>query len=304
MLPPPIFLIAPPRSFTTLVSGMLGVHPDIYGVPELTIFYHERLDDLWRLGRSGNDGDTRMRHGILRAVAEIFFGEQSDEAIAGAEHWCARRQDWPVGAVFDDLRRAVAPLRLLEKSPDYTIRPAAMERMFRSCPDAKIIFLTRHPVGQCKSTLSINNGTFPISCNSFAFENGKAIIDPQIAWHDMNVNVLNFLESMVPPDQYLRLRGETLLADPEEEFKKVCRWLGVRDDDAAIEAMTRPETSPFANFGPISALFGNDPNFQRNPFFKKQSAAKLPALDAPVPWREDGAGLYPEVIALAREFGY
>jgi hypothetical protein len=27
-------------------------------------------------------------------------------------------------------------------------------------------------------------------------------------------------------------------------------------------------------------------------------------LDKPVPWREDGAGLKPEVVALAREFGY
>ncbi|CUH78565.1 Sulfotransferase domain protein [Tritonibacter multivorans] len=303
-LPPPIFLIAPPRSFTTLVSGMLGVHPDVYGVPELTIFYRETLSELWTLGRADTSSDTRMRHGILRAVAEIFFGEQTDAAIAGAERWCARRQDWHVRDVFTELRAAVAPLRLLEKSPDYTLKPEAMLRFFESCPDCKIIFLTRHPVGQCKSTLSINDGAYPFNCNSFAFENGQAILDPQIAWHDMNVNVLNFLETHVPKDQYLRVMGEALLADPEGELKNLCRWLGIRDDEDAIEQMKHPERSPFANFGPISALFGNDPNFQRNPHFKKQRARTLPPLDGPLPWRKDGATLYPEVRALAEEFGY
>lgn len=303
-LPPPVFLFAPPRSFTTLVSGMLGVHPDIYGVPELTIFYHAKLSDLWRRGRGNTPSDTRMRHGLLRAVAEIYFGEQTDEAIAGAEHWCGRRQEWPIHKVFDELRGAVAPLRLLEKSPDYTLKPEAMLRAFESCPDCKIIFLTRHPVGQCKSTLSINNGAYPFNCNSFAFENGKAILDPQIAWHDANVNVLNFLETHVPKDQYLRVKGEALLATPEASIRRICRWIGIRDDDDAIRAMVHPETSPFASFGPISALFGNDPNFQRNPFFSKQAARKLPPLDGPLPWREDGATLYPEVKALAQEFGY
>jgi len=303
-LPPPIFLIAPPRSFTTLVSGMLGVHPEVYGVPELTIFYRNTLEELWRLGRADTSSDTRMRHGILRAVAEIVFGEQSDEAIAGAEHWCARRQYRPVGEVFNELRLLVAPLRLLEKSPDYTLKPQAMENLFSSCPDAQILFLTRHPVGQCKSTLSINDGAFPINCNSFAFEDDKAILDPQIAWHDMNVNVINFLENTVPATQYLRLKGEVLLAQPEEELKKLCRWLNIRDDDAAVDAMMHPQTSPFANFGPITAMFGNDPNFQRNPYFSKQEAIKMPPLDAPLPWRSDGAKLYPEVVALAREFGY
>lgn len=303
-LPPPIFLIAPPRSFTTLVSGMLGVHPEVYGVPELTLFYHETLSDLWRYGRAGTSSDTRMRHGILRAVAEIFFGEQTDEAITGAEHWCARRQYWPVGKVFDELRAAVAPLRLLEKSPDYTLEPEALLRLNLHCPDAKIIFLTRHPVKQCLSTLNINNGAYPFNCNSFCYKDGEAIVDPQIAWHDMNVNVLNFLENHVPQSRYLRLKGEELLANPEAELKRVCRWLGLRSDQDAIEAMKRPEKSPFANFGPISALFGNDPNFQRNPFFKKQNAQELPPLDAPLPWREDGASLFPEVVELAREFGY
>jgi len=283
---------------------MLGVHPQVYGVPELVLFYYETLGELWRFGRSYPALDTRVRHGILRAVSEIFYGEQTDEAILAAEYWCGRRQHWHAREVFAELQSRVAPLRLLEKSPDYTAKPDSMLRFFDSFPDAQIIFLTRHPVGQCNSALNIGGGDYPYLCNSFAYEGDKAIIDPQIAWHDMNVNVLNFLETHVPRAQYMQIKGEVLLAEPEAELKKLCRWLEIRDDDAAIDMMMHPERSPFAAFGPISALFGNDPNFQRNPFFSKQAPRALPSLDDPLPWREDGKPLYPEVKALAQELGY
>ncbi len=64
-----------------------------------------------------------------------------------------------------------------------------------------------------------------------------------------------------------------------------------------------PERSPFACFGPVSALFGNDPNFLSGPTFRPHKP-KIPPLDKPVPWRKDGRGLYVEVISLAHEFGY
>ena len=303
-LPFPIFLLAPPRSFTTLVNGMLGQHPQIYGVPELTIFFRPTLQHLWRQGRNNAGTDPRLRHGILRAVAQIYFGEQTDEAIQAAEHWCAARQTLPIAEVFDELRAKVAPLHIAEKSPDYTMRLDVMLAMYRACPDARFIFLTRHPIGQCRSTLAINDGIYPFNCNSVDTRTGEPVVDPQIAWHDQNVNTLNFLENYVPKEQYIRIRGEDLLSSPEEELGALCRWLGLRDDDEAIAEMTHPERSPYACFGPITALFGNDPNFLRNPFFTRQKKKALPPLDSPLEWRSDGQGLYPEVVELAKEFGY
>lgn len=302
--PPPILILAPPRSFTTLASGMLGVHPQVFGVPELMLFYYETIGDLWRYGRSFPAIDTRVRHGLLRAVSEIVFGEQTDESVMAAEYWCGRRQHWPAREVFAELQSLVAPLRILEKSPDYSAKPDAMLRFFEGFPDAQIIYLTRHPIGQCKSAINIGEGDYPYLSNSFAYEGDQAIADPQIAWHDMNVNILNFLETHVPPAKRMQIKGEVLLAEPEAELKKICQWLGLRSDNGAMEAMMHPERSSFAAFGPISALFGNDPNFLRNPFFTTQPARKLPPLDQPLPWREDGATLYPEVIALAQELGY
>jgi hypothetical protein len=303
-LPFPIFVLAPPRSFTTLVTGMLAQHPQIYGGPELTVFFRPTLRKLWRQGRGNKVGDTRVRHGLLRLVAEIYFGAQTDEAVQGAEHWCALRQDLPIAEVFDELRAKLVPFHILEKSPDYTIEPDSMLAIHKACPDARYLFLTRHPVTQGKSVLSLNDGIYPLNANALDFSSGQGVYDPQIAWHDQSVNTLNFLEQNIEPDRYMKVKGEKLMANPRRELVVICRWLGLRDDDGSIGTMLEPERSPFASFGPISALFGNDPNFLRNPYFAHRKAAKLPDLESPLPWREDGVGLRPEVVALAKEFGY
>jgi hypothetical protein len=99
------------------------------------------------------------------------------------------------------------------------------------------------------------------------------------------------------------MRGEDLLAEPEKHLTDIARWAGLRTDAAAIDEMMHPERSPFACFGPINALFGNDPNFLAGPEFRPHKP-KVPPLDSPAPWRDDGKGLYPEVIELAQWFGY
>lgn len=301
--PAPIFLLAPPRSFTTVISGMLGQHPETYGLPELNIFLHQKLSDIWQAGRGGNAFDSRLRHGLLRAIAQVYFGDQNDEAIEGAERWCFARQDRLCKDIINELRAKIAPFHIVEKSPGYTFRIEHMRTIYESCPDAKFLFLTRHPIKQCESTMALSDGTFPKVANSIVYENGKAILEPQVAWHDLNLNILEFLETYVPQDQQLRVRGEEILANPVDELQKICRWAGIRDDAEAIDAMMHPETSPFACFGPISSLFGNDPNFLRNPSFRPH-VPKVPPLDAKLSWRDDGQGLYPQVIELAKEFGY
>jgi hypothetical protein len=102
----------------------------------------------------------------------------------------------------------------------------------------------------------------------------------------------------------MRMRGEDIMANPREKLAEIARWAGLRDDEQAVEEMMHPERSPFACFGPLNAMFGNDPNFLSGPTFRPHTP-KVPALSqTPVPWRNDGKGLHPKVIELAQEFGY
>jgi len=300
---PPLFLLAPPRSYTSLVNAMLGQHPQAFGLPELCLFNVNRLVDLW-IGVEGENAErgAMARHGLLRAVAEIFGGEQTSATVNMARSWASAREMWDTGRVFQDIVAAIHPLVAVEKSPSYAIAVPRMRGLLKAFPDARFLHLVRHPVAQSKSVMAINDGAFTMKVNAFEINEDYAMMEPQIAWHDVNLNILEFLEE-VPAANQLRMRGEDIMADPHTQLAAIARWAGLRDDADAVEQMMHPERSPFACFGPISALFGNDPNFLTGPTFRPHKP-KIPPLNKPVPWRKDGKGLYPEVIALANEFGY
>lgn len=298
----PVFLLAPPRSYTSLINAMLGQHPQAFGLPELCLFNVEQLLELWVRTSDEISNDSKTRQGLLRAVAEIYAGEQTSATIRMAQHWAAARQHMTTAEVYQELVAKIHPLIAVEKSPSYTIDVKRMERIHAAFPDARFVHLIRHPVGQCKSVMSMNEGAFALFVNAIDFLDDRAILEPQFAWHDLNVNILNFLDH-VPPNRQIRIRGEDIMSDPPKYLQMICRWLGIRDDDAAVAAMMHPEQSPFACFGPINALFGNDPNFLSGPTFRPH-VVKVPLLNKPVPWRGDGKGLHPRVVELAREFGY
>ena len=294
----PLFLLAPPRSYTSVINAMIGQHPQMYGLPELNLFNVSKLKDLWR-----RVSDTMSeRNGLLRAVAEIYAGEQTPGAIAMAVHWAAAREEREVGEVYKELAARIDPLIPVEKSPAYTFSVQRLARIYATFPDARFIHLVRHPIPQCNSVMKFNNGLFALIVNAIEFEKDRTYVEPQIAWYNLNINIINFLAT-VPREQQIRIRGEDLMEHPQEHLKTICRWVGVRDDDDAIDEMMHPERSPFACFGPITALFGNDPNFLRGPSFRRHTP-KLPSLRDPVSWRDDEKGIYPEVNALAQEFGY
>ncbi len=299
----PLFLLAPPRSYTSLVNAMLGQHPQAFGLPELCLFNVGKLLDLWR-GSVGDiaENGSMVRHGLLRALAEIYCGEQSSATTNMALRWCSAREEWSTAQVFQEIVARLHPLVAVEKSPSYTMSVARMRAMVEAFPDARFVHLVRHPVAQAKSVMAINDGAFTIKVNAFEIGEDYALMEPQIAWHDINLNILDFLDD-VPAEQQMRMRGEDIMAEPERHLAQIASWAGLRDDDAAIAEMMHPERSPFACFGPINALFGNDPNFLAGPTFRPHKP-KVPSLSAKVPWRDDGKGLYPEVIALAKEFGY
>jgi hypothetical protein len=298
----PLFLLAPPRSYTSLMNAMIGQHPQAYGLPELNLFNIKKIKHLWRKVSDDIGDDSNRRQGLLRAVAEIYAGEQTSAAVTMAKHWAAAREECSTEEVFKELVDKLDPLIAVEKSPAYTISLKRLTRIYETFSDARFIHLVRHPIPQCKSVLKLNDGIFALFVNAFEFQEERAIVEPQIAWYDININILNFLD-MVPKENQIRMQGELLMSDPETQLGKICRWLKIRDDAEAIDEMMHPERSPFACFGPVNALFGNDPNFLRGPTFRRHTP-KIPSFDSPLPWRDDGNKLRPEVIALAEEFGY
>lgn len=157
----PLFLLAPPRSYTSLVNAMLGQHPQAFGLPELCLFNVETLLDMWRGSNTEiPENGAMVRHGLLRAVAEIWSGEQRTTTVNMAFAWASQREHLTAGQVFREIVDKIHPLVAVEKSPSYPMVPSRLEAINRTFPDARFVHLVRHPVAQCKSLMAINDGAF------------------------------------------------------------------------------------------------------------------------------------------------
>ena len=296
----PLFILAAPRSFTSLISAMLGQHPQTYGVPELSLFMGETLRDVTETV----PGIRQQRaHGILRMVAQVYFGEQSLLSLESAKRWVFKRSHMSVGEVYIELCRQVAPKMIVDKSPRYPSKPEYLQRIHETFPGAYYIHLTRHPRTQGKSIMNIAGGLMAILLDSIDKSIDPPVIDPQYLWYTIQRNSLDFL-SQIPASHQRHFKGEDILANPQGYFEEICRWLNLDWNEAALEAMLRPQDSPYACLGPYGAPYGNDPNFLRSPVFTQRKTVSSSVLEGPLPWRPDGQGFIPDVIEIAQKLGY
>lgn len=298
----PLFILAAPRSYTSLLCGMIGQHPETYGLPEVNLFLIDELRDFWEVNPGKLAFTNNRRHGLLRTVAELYAGEQTIDTIEMATHWCAARESESGSNIFKEIVEKLDPLVAVDKSPVYCLEKKFLQRIIETFPDARFLHLVRHPISQGASVMNLYDGAFAVTANSIDYTETEAILDPQLAWHDINLNILEFL-SEIPNSHQKRIQGEAIMSRPELYLKEIIEWLGLRNDDQAINEMLHPERSPYACLGPLNAMYGNDPNFLRGSSFKRHTPI-TPSLDGNLFWRDDGKNLYPQTKQLAKSFGY
>jgi hypothetical protein len=297
--PPPLFILGAPRSFTSVISTMLGQHPQAYGMRELNLFLEGTVRKLWaRLS-----GPRQfMLHGLLRSVAQLYAGEQDTQTVDMARRWIMHRLDHTTCDLYHEMVDRVAPLLVIDKSPAYCVSLETLHRLDHCFDDARYLHLVRHPISQGRSIMQLHGGRMLIEAESYDFSTIPPTLDPQYAWISLQNNILNFLGN-IPPERKYFLRGEEFLGAPSENMRQVCQWLGLSSDEAAIEEMYHPERSPYAHLGPFGAHLGNDINFLNNPNYEQKAIVKH-TVNEPLPWRTDGKSLLPRVKQLAEQFGY
>jgi hypothetical protein len=266
---------------------MLGQHPDTYALPETNLFTAATVGEWWLL----RDGMPWRGAGLVRSIAELRFGGQSEARVRQARRWLLQRADWPTGSVFRALRAWVHPRILVEASPRTSLHPRYLERLHDSAPRAMYLHLGRHPGDQAGSLRRLVEERHGSSGRP------RAAARAGRSWLRHHSNIVRFLES-VPPERVLRVRGEDVLADPDEQLRAIVRWLGLRDDEEPVGAMKHPENSPFARIGPPSARLGNDPSFLRDPVLR--TGGRTPGSRPWSPPRRQGA----RMLGLSAAFGY
>lgn len=291
-----LVILCAPRSYSSVVGAMLGQHPGAYGMPELNLFMADRIDDLVDLHRRTR---PTALDGLLRSLAQLHNGNQSEESVQDALVWLDQRSAWGTDQVLQHLAGQVSPRLVVEKSPRTGMREENIDRVLHAVPNALFLHLTRHPRSMGTSLLNVMQRGREEWGSKFDPER----VDPEKIWLRINMVARN-LQARLPEGQYLRVRGEDIMANPRLYLSQIAEWLELDTDANAIESMMHPENSPYACLGPESARYGNDPNFLEHPAFRAhKKEVVLPSLTAPPEWAPHREFEH-DTIKLAREFGY
>ena len=110
---------------------MLGQHPQLYAIPEAHLFVAETLQEWWDTCAKTS---FNMSHGLVRAVSELFYGEQNETTVQLAHAWLRRRLPFTSGYIIELLAERVYPRALVEKSPSMIFHLESMQRVARTFP--------------------------------------------------------------------------------------------------------------------------------------------------------------------------
>ncbi|MBW8876584.1 MAG: amino acid adenylation domain-containing protein [Acidobacteria bacterium] len=214
--PPALFVLAPPRSGTTLLRIMLGGHPQLFAPPELELLSFPTMADR-RAAFAGRD--SFWLEGLLRAVKEIRGGE-----IEEVREWvedCERREMSTL-ELYRLLQTELAGRWLVDKTPSYALDPAILRRAEAGFMAPRYLHLSRHPGGMIRSFEEAK-------IDQIFFRRAHPFTRRQLAeliWEVSHRNILDFLAE-VPAGRHHTVRFEELVAAPERVLREVCQFLGL-----------------------------------------------------------------------------
>ena len=264
----PLFILSPPRSYSSIISSMIGQHPELHSFPELQIFNDDSLEEM--IQRNQQRFRRVASAGCIRSIAQVHDQKQTDESCTRAWLWIQKHRKWTSKQFFDYLRTKTDPLIAIEKTPVNTWKTSRLLRILRWYPDAKFLHLTRSVNGNANSLKEFIKDQDKLLKRKPSTElTGRALTReyPASIWYICHKNILD-VRPLIKQNNYLRIKGEDLLSHPLQILPHICKWLNIRQDISAIQNMLRPHESPYAFVGPRIAVGGNDGKFMRDPVFK------------------------------------
>jgi hypothetical protein len=215
----PIFLVACPRSGTTLLSVMLHAHPRIAMPPEtrfLLPVYRERAT-------FGDLRDRANRRRLARRITAPRKSRFADLDLDRRETVRAIVAAPPtigsaMGTVWREFARSRGKPRWGEKRPAYWEDVDVVLRLF---PEAQLIHLVRDGRACLASLKQLDWWD-------------RSPITTMTTWA-LAQHELNRAGRKLPAERYHRLRYEDLLADPRDELERLCRFLGEEFEPAMLD---------------------------------------------------------------------
>ncbi len=209
--PPAIFILAPPRSGTTLLRVMLAGHPALFAANELQLLGFNTLAEREKAYQGKY---SLWAEGLIRAVMELkncdpeearLIIRQFTEAGYSTRQMFAELQSWLDGRL------------LVDKSPSYALDPQALQKAECDFEGALYIHLLRHPYAMIRSfeRMHLDQAMYlhphPYTGSQLA----------ELIWAHSHQTIASFLESISVQRQF-RLKYEELVTQPEAVMRQLC----------------------------------------------------------------------------------
>ena len=283
-LRPIVFVLAPPRSGTSLLRILLGGHRDLFSPPELNLLNHAslRLRRDAYAGRLGflSEGTVRAIMGArnVDATEAVQIMAQCEEEGLSTMAFYARLQDW------------IGDRVLVDKSASYCLHANALQAAEDGFANAVYLHLVRHPCATIRSFEKARTDLLlPYQLEFATRATAEAL------WVLGHRNILRFL-SAVPAERQSRIGFEDLLRDPRRAMERVCAVLRIEFDPDMLKPYEDPRRRMTDGIHRLSTGL-TDPRFQQHTGIEPAVADE---------WRSemDPDGLRDPARRLARALGY
>ncbi len=213
---PAIFILAPPRSGTTLLSLMLAGHPNIFAANELQLLH---FDDLGERAKAYQGKFSLWKEGAIRALMDL---KNIDANEAKTLIQLEEKQSNSTQAFYAKIQALLEGKILVDKSPSYLLDKYALGRAEDIFEDALYIHLYRHPYSMIKSfeKMRMNQVMYLEQHQYTARQTGELI------WQQSHQNALQFLED-IPKHRQFNISYEALIVDPETVMRNLCTQFGL-----------------------------------------------------------------------------
>ena len=249
--PPALFILAPPRSGTTLLRVMLAGHPGLFAAPELQLLGFETLEER----REAYCGPHALwLEGGIRALMEVHAcgADEAKRIMAELE-----QQGQSTRGFYRYLQKAIHGRMLVDKSPSYAMDPNALARAERDFAEPLYIHLVRHPYAMVTSFESYHMEQV-LYLGNHEFSPRQL---GELVWLVSHMNIGDFLTN-IPPQRQYAIRYEELVTRPRLVMQEMCAQLGIRFDEGLLRPYDNLERKMTDGLQPDSTPMGDTHLFQ------------------------------------------
>jgi len=229
--PKAIFILAPPRSGTTLLRVMLAGHPDLFAATELQLLGFNTLMER----REAYSGKYSLwLEGTIRAIMEIK-GCDAEEAMKMMDDF--EKKNYTTKQFYRALQDWLAGRILVDKSPSYVLDPDTLRKAERDFDEALYIHIVRHPYAMVRSFENYH-------MDQVLFLKEQSFTPRQLGelvWLVSHMNTVEFLRQ-IPEHRQYQIRFEDLVSEPQKIMEDLCRTFRISFHQELVHPYNRMET--------------------------------------------------------------